>query len=183
MIEVLVSFDTTGSMYPAVGLVKRNVTSLVKALFAEIPDLRMGIITHGDYCDGDDMISMLELTSDEKKVVSFVTNAKSTGGGDAPECYELVLHEARSFRWTAGSTKVLIMIGDDVPHPVNQNPKKLDWKNEAGCLKDIGVKIYGIQALNRRHATNFYQTISDITDGIKLDLDLIIVLTVKGNET
>jgi hypothetical protein len=38
-----------------------------------------------------------------------------------------VMHEARSFSWTAGKAKVLAMIGDDVPHTAHdrQNTKKL----------------------------------------------------------
>ncbi len=165
------SFDTTGSMYPAIGQVKRLVKDMINSLFKDIPNLRVGIIAHGDYCDGKDCITQLELTDNQNQIINFVTNVKNTTGGDAPECYELVLHHSRTFKWTAGSKKVLILIGDDVPHPPHANPEKLDWRNELQCLMEAGVKVYGVQALGRSHATHFYKEISNITKGVHLSLD------------
>jgi hypothetical protein len=50
-IDILFSFDTTGSMYPCLAEVRRKLAALIKRLFAQIPDLRIGSIAHGDYCD------------------------------------------------------------------------------------------------------------------------------------
>ena len=61
-IDIVFSFDTTGSMYPCLTQVRRKVKETVKFLFEEVPNIRIGIITHGDYCDGDDVITMLDLT-------------------------------------------------------------------------------------------------------------------------
>jgi len=130
-IEVIFSFDTTGSMYPCLTQVRRNVGNMVKKLFKQIPNIRIGIIAHGDYCDEGDpyVITMLDLTDDEKEITNFVKNVDSTFGGDAPECYELVLYEARGFSWSSGKSKVLVMIGDDIPHTASYagNTKNLDW--------------------------------------------------------
>lgn len=172
-IEVVVSFDTTGSMYPCLTQVRRVVQDMVKRLFSEIPNLRMGIISHGDYCDGKDVLSKHELSTNASAICKFVQNAPATGGGDAPEAYELVLHEARSFNWTHGKNKVLVLIGDDVPHEPSyrENKKRLDWRNEINNLRTMGVHVYGVQALNRRHATHFYREIAAGTDGFHLTLD------------
>jgi hypothetical protein len=170
-IEVVVSFDTTGSMYPCITQVRRVVKEMVSNLFKDIPDLRMGIIAHGDYCDGKNCINQLALTDDEDDIKQFVTNVKATSGGDSPECYEMVLHQSRSFKWTAGAKKVLVLIGDDVPHEKNANPEKLDWKNELKCLLEADVKVYAVQALARHHATSFYREVAKITKGIHLSLD------------
>ena len=74
------------------------------------------------------------------------------GGGDFPECYELVLYEVRTkLSWTHGTRRSLVMIGDAIPHPPTdpQNRRKLDWKVEAKRLYDhLGVRIYAMQALN-----------------------------------
>ena len=51
-IEVLFSFDTTGSMYPCLTQVRKNVKSTVKRIFKEIPDIRIGIVAHGDHDPG-----------------------------------------------------------------------------------------------------------------------------------
>jgi hypothetical protein len=48
-----------------------------------------------------------------RTIVNFVENVEPTFGGDAPECYELVLHEAQSFAWMDGWSHVLVLIGDD----------------------------------------------------------------------
>ena len=118
-IEVVFSFDTTGSMYPCLTQVRRKVGETVKRLMKEIPGIRIGIIAHGDYCDAGStyVTKALDLTDDGDAIVRFVEKVGPTGGGDAPECYELVLHEARSLSWTKDYTKVFVLIGDDVPQP------------------------------------------------------------------
>jgi hypothetical protein len=171
-IDIVISFDTTGSMYPCLAEVRRKVDETAQRLFKEIPNLRIGIIAHGDYCDRHIYVTKhLALTTDPTAVSYFVKNVERTGGGDAPECYELVLHEAHTkIKWTPGSQRVLVMIGDDVPHPKAHNPGKLDWKEEANKLLNEGVLIHGVQALNNRHAAPFYKEISDITGGFNLRL-------------
>ena len=173
--DVMISFDTTGSMYPCLTQVRRNVSKLVERLFKTVPDLRIGIIAHGDYCDKNStyITKMLDLTDDKDKICHFVENVEATGGGDSPECYEFVLNQVRTASWTSGKSKVFIMIGDDVPHKANeaQNFKKLDWKNEVGLLKENGIKIYSVQALSRYHATSFWQSIAELSDGFYLTLN------------
>jgi len=173
--DVMISFDTTGSMYPCLTQVRRDVSSLASRLFKDIPDLRIGIIAHGDYCDEKStyITKMLDLTDDKDKVIHFVNNVSATGGGDAPECYEFVLNQVRTASWTSDKSKVFIMIGDDVPHAANeaQNFKKLNWVNEVKLLKEAGIKVYSVQALGRTHATSFWQTVAEKSDGFYLPLN------------
>lgn len=174
-IEVVFSFDTTGSMYPCLTQVRRTVADTVSRLFRDVPNVRIGIIAHGDYCDADStyVTKAHPLSTDQGSLVRFVQSVGPTGGGDSPECYELVLHEARSFNWTHGKSKVLVLIGDDVPHGAHekQNTKKLDWRNEISNLLEMGVQVYGVQALGRGHATAFYREIAERTGGFHLSLD------------
>jgi len=171
--DLLISFDTTGSMFPVLTQVRRNVADLVRRMFSEVPDIRIGIIAHGDYCDGDRMISRHELSTNQRTLCEFVRDVPSTGGGDAPEAYEVVLHRSREFNWAEGRSQALVMIGDEVPHPATdrQNRDRLDWRAEAHALGEQGVRIYGVQCLNRRHATSFYQGIARETGGFHLTLD------------
>lgn len=74
-------------------------------------------------------------------------NVAATGGGDAPECYELVLHEALDFAWMDDWAHVLVLIGDDVPHEKSQNPHRLDWREELNKLRAKGIVVHGVQAL------------------------------------
>jgi hypothetical protein len=172
-IDLIFSFDTTGSMYPCLTQVRRQVEQTVKRLFIDIPNIRIGIIAHGDYCDGPDVIAKFDLSTDQNAICRFVRNVRPTFGGDAPEAYELALHEARTFSWTSGRTKALVLIGDDVPHGPNypQNTKKLDWRNELGLLMESNIHVYAVQALARRHATSFYKEVAKATGGYHLQLN------------
>lgn len=176
-VDIVISFDTTGSMYPCLTQVRRKVEELVNKLFSEVDDIHMGIIAHGDYCDASSyyVTKAADLTGDQKKVANFVRNVGATGGGDAPECYELVLHESRSLSWRAGTTKALVMIGDERPHEPDypQNTKNLDWRNELEMLKEMGVQVYGVHALAayRRAAQPFWKQMAQMTDGYYLTLD------------
>ena len=176
-VDVVISFDTTGSMYPCLSQVRRVCEEMVKDLFHDIPGLRVGIIAHGDYCDARStyVTKVFPLSTDKAAINKFIRTVEATGGGDSPECYELVLHEARQLHWSASKSKVLVMIGDDVPHPPNYalNTKKLDWRNEIDLLTTMGVNVYGVQALGgyRSHATAFYREIAEKTGGFHLSLD------------
>ncbi|APU89026.1 conserved hypothetical protein [Virus Rctr197k] len=176
-IDVVFTFDTTGSMYPCLTQVRRSIKDTVKRLFRDIPGLRVGVLAHGDYCDAGHpyVTKALDLTHDEKKVSDFVEKVEPTGGGDSPECYELVLHEARSFSWKSGRSKVICLIGDDVPHPPTypENKKRIDWKNELGLLLEAGINVYGVHAMpgTRGHSKHFYTTIAKETNGLYLTLD------------
>jgi predicted DNA-binding WGR domain protein len=179
-VEVVFSFDTTGSMYPCLTQVRRNVKNTVTRLFEEIPGIRIGIIAHGDYCDQRTsyVTKHLPLTADVGAIVRFVENVKPTGGGDAPECYELVLHEARDQQpWSAEATKALVLIGDDVPHPPAHNPGGLDWRKEAKALTDDGIAIYAVQALGCKHARKFYEELARISGGFHVPLDQFSFVT------
>lgn len=172
-IDLAISFDTTGSMYPCLSETRRRVDETVTRLFKEVPNLRVAIIAHGDYCDAATkyVTKHLQFTNDPNAVSYFVKNVEATHGGDAPECYELVLQEARTkLNWTTDSRRLLIVIGDEVPHPIAHNPGRIDWKAEVNALRDLGVVIHGVQALNRGHAESFYRTMADVTGGAHLRL-------------
>ena len=111
------------------------------------------------------------------KICDFVQNVEPTFGGDAPECYELVLHQSRSLSWSEDSHKTLVMIGDDIPHAPSRNPKKLNWRTELKALIDQEISVYGVQALNRRHANLFYQELAEKSGGYHLNLDQFAHIT------
>lgn len=172
--DIVFSFDTTGSMYSCLSEVKRSIGSVVDKLFDEIPELRLAIISHGDYCDGDKTILTLDFTTDRNKIKQFVHNAPSTSGGDYPECYELVLHNTKDLSWRHDATmKSLIMIGDAIPHDKNATPLKIDWREEAEKLANRNIQIFSVQCLNngKKEPFEFYSTIAKMTNGYHLFLD------------
>jgi len=160
-------------MWPCLTQVRRNVEATIKRLFDNSLNVRVGLVAHGDYVDGPRMISVHELSTNQNSLCKFVREVESTGGGDAPECYEQVLHRVRSFNWTDGHSKALVMIGDELPHPPTypDNREHINWRTETEALRDLGVKVYGVQCLNRRHAESFYRDIARISGGFHLRLD------------
>lgn len=171
--DVLISYDTTGSMSPCIMECRRRITEALDELFGQIDGLRIGVISHGDYCDGDRVISNVGFTSDKEKLKQFIRSAPNTHGGDSDECYEYVLQVAKSYDWQADN-KVLILIGDANPHGVGykygSRTYHIDWREEAQDLASMGVNIYGVQALGSSRSRQFYQDISNYTNGKRLDL-------------
>lgn len=165
--EVVFSFDTTGSMSSAIQNVRRHMEKTVEEMFQLTPDLRVGFIAHGDYCDGPDCYETLPLTNDKKAIYKFIRNAKNTTGGDSPECYELVMNLAKGMGWSdKRGGKILVMIGDASPHAVNYpgNKDKLDWRKELKDLKEMGISVYPLQCLYQEYAkevNEFWSAISE----------------------
>ena len=178
-IEVVFSFDTTGSMYPCLTQVRRKVKETVTRLLREIPGIRIGIIAHGDYCDkGSSYVTKhFALSDNEAAICKFVQEVGPTGGGDLPECYELVLHEAQDMAWLPHTKKSLVLIGDDVPHGPSDNPKKLNWRTEIDKLAGMKIPVYGVQCLNRKHASKFYEELAHKSGGFHVSLDQFSYIT------
>ena len=177
-IDICITFDTTGSQYPCLTQLRRAVQVTVNRLFEDIPNIRVAIIAHGDYVDKDNpyVIKTLNFTTDKDKICDFVNNVEKTNGGDCPECYELVLHHARTLNWQAKKSKAIIMIGDDVPHEKGYYygvTVDIDWKNEVALINQMGINIYGVHCMPecRSHSKKFYEYISNNSDGKYLTLD------------
>ena len=51
VLDMVIAFDTTGSMASYIGAVRKEVSELVPRLFKSNPNLRIGVVAFGDYCD------------------------------------------------------------------------------------------------------------------------------------
>jgi len=168
-VEIVFSFDTTGSMAACLAEVRKKVSETVARLIKDIPTIRIGIIAHGDYCDGKNILSILDLSQDANAICNFVNTVGSTGGGDAPEAYELVLREAKKLSWTKDCSKALVMIGDEVPHCPSYTTSLINWFDEVDKLVEMGVKIYGVRALNCNYAIPFYEELSERSGAVSIN--------------
>lgn len=176
--DILISFDTTVSMYPCLTQVRKNITKLVERLLKEDSSIRIGILAHGDYhlepqFRSPYVTKLLDFSSDVTKISHFINNVEPTNGVDWDECYEFVLNQARFASWGAGNSKSLIMIGDATPHSSTypKNTRNLDWKNEAKLLNEAGIKIYSVQAMNHTSSDYFWSGIANFTKGYHVKLD------------
>ena len=176
-VDLAIFFDTTGSMFPCLTQVRRDVVNMVQRLRRDFPGIRISIKAIADYCDAGHpyVTKTLDFSTDEEAICHFIRNVEPSGGGDSPECYELGLHEARSLSWKAGNKKALVLIADDVPHGPNypMNTKRIDWRNELKLLLEADIHVYGVHAMPgiRQHSKSFYQEIARVTKGYYLTLD------------
>lgn len=182
-VEIVFSFDATGSMYQAIDTLKQKLQNLFRQLLTDLPGIRIAVIAHGDFCDYNVFYTMckLDFTNDLDTLVQFVQTIQMCGGGDPAECYEMVLKECSALNWykkTPDATeyddnisRVVVVIGDDVPH-LSDDYFKIDWRAELKSLYDeLLIKAYGVQCLGREYANEFYQELADLTYGTRLELE------------
>lgn len=177
VLDMVIAFDTTGSMVNYIDAVKRHVTELVPKLFKANPNLRLGIVAFGDYCDmssKDDFgkaYQVLNLTNDENQIIEFVHNAERTGGGDWDEFYELVIKKiVEETNWRKDSTKAVLLIADSNPHrlgysyPGRIKDNRIDWRKEAKKAAEKDIKFDTLTI--RPEYSSWYKELSRITNGI-----------------
>lgn len=153
MLDMVIAFDTTGSMSAYIGNVKQHVTDLIPKLMDANPNMRIGIVAFGDYCDMrskndfGDAYQVLSLTDNKQKVIDFVSRAKNTHGGDGDEFYELVIKKiTEETNWRDDAQKAVLLIADADPHYVGYTynnyvvNSQIDWKEEARKSAELGIK-------------------------------------------
>ncbi|XP_052064302.1 uncharacterized protein LOC127704331 [Mytilus californianus] len=175
LLEIIFSFDTTGSMSSILDEVQSRLQDMIQRLQSDIPGIRIGVIAHGDYCDKDVfyLTKEIDLCQNVAELCKFVQDIEGTGGGDVDECYELVLRMVRQkSSWTPGSQRILVMIGDANPHEPSyeQNVDNIDWREELKLMKLSGIKVYGVQVFNFTGVDEFYRSLATETNGYYLSL-------------
>lgn len=176
-LDMVIAFDTTGSMCSYIDQVKNHVSGLVPQLLRDNPNMKIGVVAFGDYCD---MISatnfgrayqVLQPTNDEKEIISFVKKAQETGGGDGDEFYELVIKKiTEETPWREDATKSVLFIADAAPHKVGYSygnivkNAQIDWREEAKKASEKGIQFDTISIHGGR--LSWYEELAHITDGI-----------------
>lgn len=176
-LDMVIAFDTTGSMAAYIGAVRAEVAELVPNLFKANEDLRLGIVAFGDYCDMvnayefGDAYQCLPLTNNENDIVKFVRESKDTSGGDGDEFYELVIKKiVEESSWREGSTKVILLISDAEPHELGYTYQdyvignQIDWRKEAKKAADMKIKIDTVTITN----APWYKELSALTNGVSV---------------
>lgn len=177
-LDMVIAFDTTGSMYSYIGDVKKHVTELVPKLLDVNPDMRIGVVAFGDYCDMPKKgvfgkaYQVLPLTDNKDKIINFVKNAKNTSGGDGDEFYELVIKKiTEETDWREDATKSVLLIADACPHSVGYscwdrvNNSQIDWRVEAKKSADQGIKWDTVQIVR---GMPWLIKLSEMTNGVSV---------------
>lgn len=174
-LDMVIAFDTTGSMRSYIDAVKEHVKELIPKLFKQNPDLRIGIVAFGDYCDMPSKdrfgkaYQVCELTDNENRLIEFITKAQNTRGGDGDEFYELVIKKiVEETNWREGSTKAVLLIADAEPYRVGYSysdrvvNNQIDWREEAKKAAEKGIK-FDTLTINK---TGWYKELSSTTNGV-----------------
>lgn len=186
MLDMVIAFDTTGSMASYIKAVRKHVIELIPKLFAANPKLKISIVAFGDYCDMNsksnfgNAYQVIDLTDNKDELIKFVKNARNTSGGDGDEFYELVIKKiVEETSWREGSTKSILLIADSNPHEIGYSYRdsvlssyiiennQINWREEAKKAAAKGIKIDTMQCSNI-HNSIWYKELSDITNGINL---------------
>ena len=154
LLDMVIAFDTTGSMASYIEAVKVYVKELIPNLLKTNPNLMISIVAFGDYCDMPSAATfgnayqVLQLTKNENDLIQFISTANNTNGGDGDEFYELVLHKIRTETdWRKDAKKAILLIADANPHKVGYSFKDIiqdntiSWKKEAKLLAEMGVQV------------------------------------------
>ena len=176
-LDMVIAFDTTGSMAQYIGAVRKEVSELIPQLFKDNEDLRLGIVAFGDYCDMNnaqdfgDAYQSIQPTANENDLIKFVLNSKDTPGGDGPEFYELVIKKiVEETQWREGSTRSILLIADAVPHELGYTYRdfvvgnQIDWHIEARKAADNKIKIDTVTITD----ASWFRELSALTNGVSV---------------
>ena len=176
-LDMVIAFDTTGSMAQYIGAVRKEVSELIPQLFKDNENLRLGIVAFGDYCDMNnaqdfgDAYQCIAPTANENDLIKFVLNSKDTSGGDGPEFYELVIKKiVEETQWREGSTRSILLIADAIPHELGYTYKdfvvanQIDWRIEARKAADEKIKIDTVTISD----SPWFKELSAMTNGVSV---------------
>lgn len=176
-LDMVIAFDTTGSMARYIGAVRKEVSELIPQLFKDNDDLRLGIVAFGDYCDMvdaqtfEDAYQVIQPTENENELIKFVLNSRDTSGGDGDEFYELVIKKiVEETPWREGSTRSILLIADAEPHELGYSygnfvqGNQIDWRAEARKAAEKKVKIDTVTITG----AGWYRELSAMTNGVSV---------------
>lgn len=177
VLDMVIAFDTTGSMAAYIEDVRRQVSDLIPSLFADNPDLRLGIVAFGDYCDMEapqefgDAFQCLHPTDNENLIMKFVKEARNTSGGDGDEFYELVLRKIiDETPWRPEANRSILLIADAEPHPIGYSygdmvvNNRISWRDEARKAARAGIQIDTVTI----RELSWMKDVSAMTNGISI---------------
>ena len=115
-LEIVITFDSTGSMEGEIEEVKNKIERMGSALFRMIPKTRIGICTYRDH-DARYLVKGLPLSDDLSEVVRFLADISAGDGGDDPEAVQAGLEwSIQQNQFRDGARKVILLFGDSPPH-------------------------------------------------------------------
>lgn len=146
-LDVIVAFDTTGSMTPWVENVQQKMEYFAGGLL-KLLDARLCLIGVGDHGDGRNMLQIRPFSSDLAELKASIEGLAPTDGRDAPEAFECLFKVLNRLD-TDDAPAVLVVITDSIPHGMEGYqgeddgcPFGVDWREELDELRAKLKNVY-----------------------------------------
>ncbi len=124
-LDIVIVFDSTGSMQGEINEVKNKIQRIGNALLKMIPKTRISLCTYRDRNDAY-VVKGIPLTDNLGELILFLEQISASGGGDLPEAVDEGLRwSIENNRFRRSARKVILLFGDAPPHQ----------SGKAGCQK------------------------------------------------
>ena len=118
-LDIVICFDSTGSMGGEIDEVKKNISKIAATLFKLVPKARISLVTFRDYDDKNSsyITRMLPLTANLQEMQTWLSKIEAGGGGDHPEAVDEGLSwSIKQNQFRSSARKVILIFGDAPPH-------------------------------------------------------------------
>lgn len=115
-LDIVIVFDSTGSMGGEIDQVKKQIRTIGTALLRLVPKARISVCTYRDQSD-EYLVKGLPLTASIQDIEYYLTGIQAGGGGDHEEAVQEGLRWAVSKnQFRPNARKVILVFGDAPPH-------------------------------------------------------------------
>ena len=164
VLDIVVAFDTSGSMGPSIDAVRQQTIRIIETLRTNSDDVRLGLVSFG-LGVGD----VLPLSADLDSRFEHMRSWQAEGGNDPGEDQFMALAEAVGMDWRqdtrrgGGVTRTIIVVTDAPPQKPDVNKNTLEGIAQA--VVAAGVHVYPIIVEGRRDALEAGEAIAALTRG------------------
>jgi Mg-chelatase subunit ChlD len=115
-LDIVIVFDSTGSMGGEILQVKRQIERIATTLMKLVPKTRISLCTYRDY-DDEYVVKGIPLSNDIQQMARFLDGVSADGGGDYPEAVDAGIRWALTENeFQPRARKVILIFGDAPPH-------------------------------------------------------------------
>jgi hypothetical protein len=134
--DILLAFDTTGSMAPSIAAAKADAQTVLAAVSQFTPNARFAVASFRDrFYPGGAYTLVSPMTGSRSALVGALRQLRAVGTTDPTkdtpaEAYNLLFHQTytdQRIGWRPGARKIVVVIGDAEPHSAGA-------EGIAGCL-------------------------------------------------
>lgn len=162
-VDVLICFDTTGSMDDLIAPLVRQVATFVRESDARGLDLRWGLIAFGDLRVPGDKVVRYPFTDDRRKFVRALKGMpRFSGGGNRGETsLDALAAAARHPKWRPEAVHICVLLTDEVPRGVGVTLEE--------CGRTLRERRVLLFCVSIRHRA--YSWLAQVTGGEWWDID------------